>query len=77
MAESPVALECTLHGTIGLGDSWVVLGRVVHAAVHTDALADDGLPDVDRLLPLSRLGRNEWGTRGEIRRIDRIPYEAD
>lgn len=77
VAASPVALECTLHGTVSLGDSWIVLGRVVHAAVHTDVLADDGLPDVDRLLPLSRLGRNEWGTRGEIRRVDRIPYEAD
>ena len=77
VAASPVALECALHGTIGLGDSWIVLGRVVHAAVRTEALADDGLPDIDRLQPLSRLGRTEWGTRGEIRRIDRIPYEAD
>ncbi len=75
--DSPVALECRLHSVIGLGNSWVVLGRVVHAAVHTDVLADDGLPDIARLAPLSRLGRTEWGTRGEIRRIDRIPYEAD
>lgn len=77
VAASPVALECALHGTIGLGDSWIVLGRVLHAAVHDDVLADDGLPDVERLRPLSRLGRNEWGTRGELRRVDRIPYEAD
>ncbi|MDO9408642.1 flavin reductase family protein [Patulibacter sp.] len=77
VAASPVALECRLHSVVGLGNSWVVLGRVVHAAVHTDLLADDGLPDIDRLAPLSRLGRTEWGTRGEIRRIDRIPYEAD
>jgi flavin reductase (DIM6/NTAB) family NADH-FMN oxidoreductase RutF len=75
--DSPVALECRLHSVVGLGNSWVVLGRVVHAAVHTDVLADDGLPDIARLAPLSRLGRTEWGTRGEIRRIDRIPYEAD
>ena len=75
--DSPVALECRLHSVIGLGNSWVVLGRVVHAAVHTDVLADDGLPDIARLAPLSRLGRTEWGSRGEIRRIDRIPYEAD
>ncbi|CAB4911455.1 unannotated protein [freshwater metagenome] len=74
---SPVALECRLHSVVGLGNSWIVLGRVVHAAVHTEALADDGLPDVERLAPLSRLGRAEWGTRGEIRRIDRVPYEAD
>lgn len=74
--DSPVALECTLHSTTCLGNSWVVLGRVVHAAVHSDVLADDGLPDIARLAPLSRLGRTEWGTRGEIRTIDRIPYEA-
>ncbi|WP_026910999.1 flavin reductase family protein [Patulibacter minatonensis] len=74
---SPVALECELHSTIHLGNSWLVLGRVVHAAVDDAVLAEDGLPAIDRLAPLSRLGRNEWGTRGEIRRIDRIPYEAD
>jgi flavin reductase (DIM6/NTAB) family NADH-FMN oxidoreductase RutF len=74
---SPVALECVLHGTMSFGDSTMVLGRVVHAAVHTDVLAADGLPDISRLAPVSRLGRNEWGTEGEIRTIDRIPYEAD
>lgn len=74
---SPVALECVLHGTLSLGDSTIVLGRVVHAAIDTDVLAPDGLPDVTRLAPLSRLGRNEWGTAGELRRIDRIPYEGD
>lgn len=74
---SPVALECVLHGTMSFGDSTMVLGRVVHAAVHTDVLADDGLPAVDRLSPVSRLGRNEWGVHGDVKRIDRIPYEAD
>jgi flavin reductase (DIM6/NTAB) family NADH-FMN oxidoreductase RutF len=74
---SPVALECVLHGTMSFGDSTMVFGRVVHAAVHTDVLAEDGLPDIARLAPVSRLGRNEWGTEGEIRAIDRIPYEAD
>lgn len=73
--DSPVALECKLHSTIHLGDSWLVLGRVVHAAVHDSVLADDGLPDIGKLAPLSRLGRIEWGTRGEIREIERIPFE--
>lgn len=77
VAASPVALECVLHGTLSLGDSTIVLGRVVHAAVADDVLADDGLPDIARLAPVSRLGRNEWGTAGQIRRIDRIPYEGD
>jgi flavin reductase (DIM6/NTAB) family NADH-FMN oxidoreductase RutF len=77
VASAPVAFECELHSTIGLGDSWVVLGRVVHAVAATEVLADDGLPDIHKLEPVSRLGRNEWGTRGEIRTIDRVPYEAD
>ena len=33
VAESPVALECGLHQALELGDSTVVIGRVVHAAV--------------------------------------------
>ena len=33
VAGSPIALECVLHSTIPLGDSTLVLGRVVLAAV--------------------------------------------
>ncbi|MFB7499061.1 flavin reductase family protein [Streptomyces sp. NPDC056161] len=73
VAASPVALECTLHTTLGLGDSTLVLGRVVHAAVSEDVLVD-GHPDIGRLRPLSRLGRNEWGTIGEVRDMARIRY---
>lgn len=74
VAGSPVALECELHSTLNLGDSTVVLGRVVHAAVDAAALAPDGLPDVTALRPLARLGRDEWSTLGELREIARIPY---
>ncbi|MGV4980840.1 flavin reductase family protein [Streptomyces sp. NPDC001709] len=73
VAASPVALECTLHSTLRLGDSTVVFGRVVHAAVHEDVLVD-GRPDIGRLRPLSRLGGNEWGTVGEIHELARVPY---
>ena len=73
VAASPVALECTLHSTLRLGDSTVVFGRVVHAAVHEDVLVD-GRPDIARLRPLSRLGGNEWGTVGEVRELARVPY---
>jgi flavin reductase (DIM6/NTAB) family NADH-FMN oxidoreductase RutF len=73
VAASPVALECTLHSTLRLGDSTVVFGRVVHAAVHADALVD-GRPDIRLLRPLSRLGGNEWGTIGDIHERARIPY---
>lgn len=74
VADSPVAIECELHGTICLGDSTVVLGRVVHLAVEEGVLVE-GHPQIDRLNPLARLGRNEWGVLGEIRRIDRISHD--
>ncbi|WP_432064265.1 flavin reductase family protein [Streptomyces sp. C10-9-1] len=73
VAASPVALECVLHSTVRLGDSTVVFGRVVHAAVQESVLAD-GHPEVTRLAPLSRLGKDEWGTVGEVREIARIRY---
>lgn len=73
VAASPVALECVLHATLTLGDSTLVFGRVVHAVVDTDALVD-GLPDIERLQPLSRLGRNQWGNPPTTRSINRIPY---
>ena len=73
VAASPVALECTLHATLSFGNSTVVFGRVVHAAVSDDVMVD-GRPEVRRLQPLSRMGANEWGTHGEIRDITRIPH---
>ncbi|MFY0406693.1 flavin reductase family protein [Solicola sp. PLA-1-18] len=73
VAASPVALECVLHSTVSFGGSTVVFGRVVHAAVD-DAVLDGDHPEITRLLPLSRLGANEWGTAGEIRDIARIRY---
>lgn len=79
VAESPVALECRLHQDIELGDSTVVIGRVVHASISADVLDDDvhqgGLPAIDKLRPLARLGRDEWSTIGEVLRIRRIPHE--
>ncbi|MGW7522409.1 flavin reductase family protein [Streptomyces sp. NPDC054783] len=73
VAASPVALECTLHSTLRLGDSTVVFGRVVHAAVRADVLVG-GRPDTGRLRPLSRLGGNERGTLGAVHEPARVPY---
>jgi flavin reductase (DIM6/NTAB) family NADH-FMN oxidoreductase RutF len=74
VADSPVALECRLHATLSLGDCTLVFGRVVHAAIDSDVL-DGTHPRIDRLRPLSRLGRDEWGTAGELREITRIPFK--
>ncbi|NGO70813.1 flavin reductase family protein [Streptomyces boncukensis] len=73
VAASPVALECELHSTVGLGTCTVVFGRVVHVAVDESVL-EDGHPEVTKLRPLTRLGRNEWGTFGGVRERARVPY---
>jgi flavin reductase (DIM6/NTAB) family NADH-FMN oxidoreductase RutF len=75
VTESPVSIECVLQGTVSFGDSTVVFGRVVHIAVHADAV-QDGRPRIEALRPLARLGGNEWSTIGEISEIRRIPYRT-
>lgn len=72
--ESPAALECRLHLIQDMGDCTLVFGEVLHAVVSEEVL-DGGLPVSTALKPLSRLGRNEWGTAGQIRQITRIPVE--
>ncbi|MFJ9417628.1 flavin reductase family protein [Streptomyces sp. NPDC101227] len=73
VADSPVALECEVHSTLGIGDSTVVFGRVVHAVVADDVLVD-GHPEIAKLRPLSRLGKDEWGTVAGLREISRIRH---
>jgi flavin reductase (DIM6/NTAB) family NADH-FMN oxidoreductase RutF len=74
VAESPVSIECTLHSTLKLGDSTLVLGRVVRISVWESAVRD-GRPRIEHLRPLARLGGNEWSTIGEVKEIRRIPFE--
>ncbi|MCD0485440.1 flavin reductase family protein [Streptacidiphilus sp. ASG 303] len=74
VAASPVALECRLHSTLRLGNSTVVFGQVVHAAVREEVVVD-GHPEITRMQPLSRLGRNEWGLTSGIRELARIRYQ--
>ncbi len=70
VAASPAALECTLHAVHELGNSWLILARVV--GVHVDdAVLVDGHPEFALMEPLSRLGRNEWGLPPEVVAIDR------
>jgi len=73
VAESPVALECVLQDTLSFGDSTIVFGRVVLAAVADSALTD-GRPDVRKLKPLARLGGHEWSRLGEVASISRISH---
>jgi flavin reductase (DIM6/NTAB) family NADH-FMN oxidoreductase RutF len=75
-----VALECRTEHVLELGDSTVVIGRVLHAAIDEDVFETDSrgrrLPSAAKLRPLARLGRDEWSTLGEIRSISRIPFEG-
>ncbi|MFI0986880.1 flavin reductase family protein [Streptomyces exfoliatus] len=75
VAQSPVALECELHSTLRIGDSTVVFGRVVHAAVDESVMVE-GHPEMALMRPLTRLGKNEWGTLGGIKEIARVPYQG-
>lgn len=73
VAGSPVALECRLHTVLPVGDCFVVMGEVLHAAIADEVLVD-GHPEVRRLRPLARLGRDEWATIGDVREIKRRRY---
>ncbi len=70
VAASPASLECTLHAVHELGNSWLILGRVVGIHVADEVLRD-GHPEFTLLEPLSRLGRNEWGLPPEVIAVDR------
>lgn len=80
VAQAPVALECRLERTIELGASTLVLGRVVQIAVDEDALLEPSAPgrcphpDIERLRPLARLGRDDWGLLGQVRTLTRPRY---
>lgn len=73
--ESPVALECELHSVVTVGNSFIVLGHVVHIAIDPRAMGGGDYPALDRLRPLSRLGGNAWGLTPESRDIARIPVD--
>lgn len=65
LVDSPAAIECSLHSSLDLGDSVLVLGRVVAFAIDEDVIVD-GHPEFDRLQPVARLGRDEWGLPAEV-----------
>ena len=75
VADSPVALECRLHDVVPVGDCFLILGQVVHIAIRSDTLVD-GHPEIQKLRPLARLGRDEWSTIGEVWEIKRRKYGA-
>lgn len=74
VADSPVAMECKTEGTADFGDSVVVFGKLVHIAIDESVMVD-GHPDIERLQPLARLGKNQWSTIGDLLEAGLIPYK--
>jgi flavin reductase (DIM6/NTAB) family NADH-FMN oxidoreductase RutF len=70
VAASPASIECRLDRLVEVGTSTVVLGTVVLVTVADDVL-DGSHPTMEGLMPLSRLGRNEWGLPPEVITLDR------
>jgi len=75
VASSPIAFECSLRDTISFGNSTVVFGEVLLAAIDESVIGDRDLPEVGKLRPLARLGKIEWAEVTELLEITRIPYE--
>lgn len=79
VAGSPAVMECRREQIIPVGDSFLVLGRVLRVSVDASVLSTDErgrtLPDARLLDPMSRLGRNEWAQLGTIHAMDR-PQQA-
>jgi flavin reductase (DIM6/NTAB) family NADH-FMN oxidoreductase RutF len=75
VAGSPASIECTLDRIVEVGHAFVVFGAVTAITVVTDALVD-GLPAMEKLRPVSRLGGSEWGRPPEVFRLDR-PTSTD
>ncbi|GAC1519845.1 MAG: flavin reductase family protein [Marmoricola sp.] len=76
VATSPASIECKLHSTHELGDSTIVLGTVVAVSVQDGALDAGGLPAMNALRPLSRLGGQEWGHPPDVFELSR-PWSPD
>lgn len=70
VAGAPAALECVLERVIEVGDCFLVLGRVVHAAVAEDAL-DGERPNEAVLDPVARLSGSRYTSYGETLSVKR------
>lgn len=60
VAGSPASIECAVHTILDIGDSVLVIGRVLQFTVDEDVMVD-GEPDYDRMRPVTRLGGQLWG----------------
>jgi flavin reductase (DIM6/NTAB) family NADH-FMN oxidoreductase RutF len=75
VAGSPASIECLTERTVEFEYSVVVFGRVVAITID-EAVLDGDHPEITKMKPLARLGRDEWSEIGGILRARRIPYEG-
>lgn len=68
MANAPAALECRLLNTVELEgeDNLLMIGRVEAIHLRDDCLTDDGIFDVKRYRPLSRLGYQDFSAVDQV-----------
>jgi flavin reductase (DIM6/NTAB) family NADH-FMN oxidoreductase RutF len=60
--ECPAHIECRLQQDIEVGDHHLLVGEVLVAYAHPEALGVDGLYDLTRVHPLLHLGSNRFTT---------------
>ncbi|GAB3246485.1 flavin reductase family protein [Alteromonas gracilis] len=70
VTDSPAALECRLDRIVEVGDCFVVIGEVTSVSVREEVLDGDH-PRFGDLMPLSRLGKEEWGLPPEVVEVPR------
>lgn len=81
VAESPVALECTVHQIVDLpcdeagGRNALVIGRVVGVHIEDRALTD-GLVDIPRIKPIARMGYMDYAVVESVFTMARPSAEA-
>lgn len=68
VADTPVALEARVTQIVPVegSTSTMVLGRIIRYHVREDLLRPNGQVDMKRLLPITRLGGNEYATIGDV-----------
>jgi flavin reductase (DIM6/NTAB) family NADH-FMN oxidoreductase RutF len=68
-------LECTLHSVLdGFGDNSLLIGNVVAAAAHPDALRDVERDEADQLFQFPLLAYLSPGRLAEIRQTTAFPF---
>lgn len=70
VVESPINLECVHERTISFGEGpgagSAVFGRVLMIHIDDSVLADDGLPDADKLRAVGRMGRSQYARTDSV-----------